>query len=834
MDIFNKVYDFLDSFSGTLTYNYIFLFSVGLFVIVALGVLFSTSKAYESKLVKAVDMFNAYFAQYPQINDETLVTFNNKMKSNKVPRLLRKQWQQYVLYREGKASDYMSFELCVSEPIKNSSYKRDITTLNILSYIIILLSLVFNLFESYELELYSILRHCLVTPFVVLLLNFVVTIFLNVRHNAIVTDLYTSYQYFEVNIDKATKTLPEYIDYEVLFDREEIKQGIPILYAYLQKRADEEQKELERARLKNVEHEKFNFDASGVESALVLERAMQEAENYIAERKKLMQDIEQINSDIAQEDLNFREITKEYQRQMQVSKETFANFKSQLEEETSSISINYLKKQQQQELDRQRNLERDYDTASDRHKKVNDEYLAELKAVEEEISDARKSLEEAMMNEFATYSAKVYKEAEKVAVERQQSKTDKLKDEIQSLEETIVSKENELNNLYENKQAIDEKINAITDKVGEAIKVSVDDKTADQSKKKKANKKLEEIKEKVGKAKDEEGSDESFNINVNDTQNQEEQDEDSGDIFGNSFFSEPETTVSEEPEYEYRPPVMVDEPVKQSQDDEEGSDDGEDVFDFDEENDDFEFKFEDEDEFAEDEEENQSQSLEEPEYQYRPPVMVDEQDSESNSEEDSEDDFDFYFEEDETDKDSVEEGETTEPAVSTTEVESKPKGKRGRPRKEVVEKKSTGRRPGRPRKTEAKVEEKPKKKPGRPKKTTTATEPVKKKGRGRPRKSETVTTAKVKKGRGRPRKTVETKTIAKKKGPGRPKKVVAQPVKQETGKRRGRPRKTEMDSRAVDLDKVLKEINDAIAIENSKIEKSKKALEKKTKICKRK
>ena len=72
---------------------------------------------------------------------------------------------------------------------------------------------------------------------------------------------------------------------------------------------------MERARLKNVEHEKFNFDEAGVESSLVLERAMQEAENYIAERKKYMQDMEQINSDITQEEMNFRETTKEYQRQ---------------------------------------------------------------------------------------------------------------------------------------------------------------------------------------------------------------------------------------------------------------------------------------------------------------------------------------------------------------------------------------------------------------------------------------------------------------------------------------------------------------------------------------
>ncbi|MBR1987547.1 MAG: hypothetical protein IKA36_00765 [Clostridia bacterium] len=796
MNIFNKVYDFLDSFSGTLSYNYIFLFSVGLFTIVAFSILISTSKSYESKLVKAIDMFNTYFAEYPQINDETLVMFNNKMKSNKVPRLLRKQWQQYVLYRDKKASDYMSFELCVSEPIKNSSFKRDITTLNIITYITAVLALLFNLFESYQQEVYTVFKYCLITPLVILLLNFIVTIFLNVRHNAIVSDLQTSYQYFEVNIDKATKTLPEYIDYEVLFDREEIKQGIPILYAYLQKRADEEQKELERARLKNVEHEKFNFDESGVESALVLERAMQEAENYIAERKKLMEDIEQINADIAQEDLNFREITKEYQRQMQVSKETFANFKAQLEEETSTISINYLKKQQQQELDRQRNLERDYDTASDRHKKVNDEYLAELKSVEEEIADARKDLEEAMMSEFATYSAKVYKEAEKVAAEREASKTNKLKGQIEDLEEVIVSKDNEINDLYNKDQSINEKINAITDRVGEAIKSSVNDKPEQQTINAKKDQ-FGELKQKVADARE------------NDNLTQEDEEDD--DIFNNSFFDDEEETVqtpiTEEPEYEYRPPIMVDEQEPEQNDlnnQQSEATEEDDDFDFDEEIDEFEFKFED-DEDEEDEQEGQ---------------------------EEGDSGLDELFNE-ESIEDSVDKGETTE-EVSTTKVESKPKGKRGRPRKVVTETKvaKSGKRPGRPRKTESKIESKPKGKRGRPRKVEATKVVAKKKGPGRPKKVETTKTVKSSKGPGRPRKIVSTETITNKKGPGRPKKTTVQPV--QTGKRRGRPRKTEITSRAVDLDKVLKEINDAIAIENSKIEKSKKALEKKTKISKRK
>ena len=474
VNIFDEVENFFRSLNDYITYNFIFLLFLGLFILTIVIVIISTSQSYEAKLIKAIDMFNNYFIDNPQINEDNLVAFNNRMKLRKVPKQLRKQWQQFVLYREKKASDYMSFEACVSTPIKNSTYKRDVTTMNIIAYILALLSFILNIYRAVG-DVGMVLQKSLLCPILILVLNYIVTIFLDLRHNAIVSDLNSNYQYFEVNIDKATQTLPEYVDYEVLFDRNEIKRGIPILYAYLQKRAEEEQKELEKARLKNVEHEKFNFDEAGVASSLVLERAMQEAESYMAQRKKLLQDIELINSDITQEEMNFRETTKEYQRQMQVSKETFENFKQQLNEVTSSIQANYLKKQQQQELDRQRNLERDYDTATDRHKKLLDNYQTELKAVEDEITKARQALEKAMMSEFDTYSNKVYEEAYKVVEERESKKTQEMKNQINNLSEQLKEKESELTQVEQQNQDLLNQLNLSPEEYQNYINENVND-----------------------------------------------------------------------------------------------------------------------------------------------------------------------------------------------------------------------------------------------------------------------------------------------------------------------------------------------------------------------
>lgn len=805
MNIFNEVDKFFSSLKNYLNYNIIFIIFVSLFLVTVLFVIISTSRAYEARLIKAIDMFNNYFIDNPQITDENLVAFNNKMKSKKVPKQLRKQWQQFVLYREDKASHYMSFDVCVSTPIKNSTYKRDITVMNILTYIYVFACILLNLYFSYEysqdLDLILVLQRVLLCPIIILVLNYIITIFLDLRHNAIVSDLYQNYQYFEVNIDKATQTLPEYVDYEVLFDRNEIKKGIPILYAYLQKRAEEEKKELERARLKNVEHEKFNFDEAGVESSLVLERAMQEAENYIAERKKYMQDMEQINSDITQEEMNFRETTKEYQRQMQVSKESFDNFKSQLEEVSSTIEANYLKKQMQQELDRQRNLERDYDTKTDSHKKLLESYQAELTSVENSIKEARKTLEKGMMSEFDTYSNKVYDAALKAVEEREKENKDKLKQEIKTLEETIVSKDKELDNIYNQNQSLSEKLDQQNSQLQNVQYQQTNVVQPEQS----------SVQQEVEPApQDSYQSDIQFNYlqpeneNQNFEQEDSEQNQNENTIEENQAESDSINLPESEGQIE-----SVDNSGETTDTDENVDNQGEENI-------------------------------------VRSENVFTIQDNESNNRKKA--------------------GRPRKIVVESDEP--KIEKKRGRPRKEKVEsdEPKVEKKRGRPRKVQNNSIEKDVKndeqitdvstqknttRRGRPKTKNEENKLVSESGkrRGRPKKEavDNQENTTVEKKRGRPRKddsNVSSEKTTKK--VGRPKKVVqeeatnskASEQKSQESKRRGRPRKIETSSdeqpEINDIDAYLKEIDDQIAKESAKIEETKKELEKNSRISKKK
>lgn len=855
VNIFDEVENFFRSINDYITYNFIFLLFLGLFILTIVIVIISTSQSYEAKLIKAIDMFNNYFIDNPQINEDNLVAFNNRMKLRKVPKQLRKQWQQFVLYREKKASDYMSFEACVSTPIKNSTYKRDVTTMNIIAYILALLSFILNIYRAVG-DVGMVLQKSLLCPILILVLNYIVTIFLDLRHNAIVSDLNSNYQYFEVNIDKATQTLPEYVDYEVLFDRNEIKRGIPILYAYLQKRAEEEQKELEKARLKNVEHEKFNFDEAGVASSLVLERAMQEAESYMAQRKKLLQDIELINSDITQEEMNFRETTKEYQRQMQVSKETFENFKQQLNEVTSSIQANYLKKQQQQELDRQRNLERDYDTATDRHKKLLDNYQTELKAVEDEITKARQALEKAMMSEFDTYSNKVYKEAYKVVEERESKKTQEMKNQINNLSEQLKEKESELTQVEQQNQDLLNQLNLSPEDYQNYVNQNVND-----------------VSQEVNNESDNNNyqqTDEQYNQQY-DNYDQNSQDDaqqydnyDQNQQYENNDYTDNEQYNDEENAGEYSENSDY-----YNQTDEESQGENSDINEENVENYDEQPNYQDD--YSQPSDDNEQYSDE----NNQSSENLDESANEENINLNSDDSSSYEQEQPQTLDDEIDNDENSGfDEIEDINVDSKdvfnivdkPRKKAGRPRKQTnenVSKKSVGRPKKVTNESAVEADETKVSKRGRPKKESVETEVVSesKKSRGRPKKqigevqnsvkNETAKQEKTSKS-GRPKKegvksetSDDENTQNQVKRRGRPKKddstsdnPNAQSENTQTNQKkgRGRPKKvdiTKVEGNIDDLDAYLDEINNQIAKESAKMEDAKKKLEKKSKISKK-
>jgi len=421
----------------------------------SLVIIIMTSFAYECKLTKTIDKINKFFERNPRINDDNLVAFNNMMKANSVPKTLRRQWQQFMLYREHPASYYMSFKHCVENPLRNSAYAQQMTVYKIISWVLVVLSFVAGVFMTMDaMSANVIFKDIFIIPITILVLYWLISMVLNLIHSAVSGDLFQNYQYFEINIDKAMLTLPEFVDYEVLFSQDEIRRGIPVLFAYLQKRAIQEQQELEKARLKSVDHEKFDFDKAGLDGSLVLDRAMRETENYTTQRKKYMQETERVNNEISVLENNYKEQTKEFQRQVQTSKETVENLKEQLEQATSTIEINYIKKQMRDEINRQQLAEKDFDILTDKHNQEIKKLNQEINHYEEETKKAKEAMEVAMLSEFNTYSIKVYDNLEKIVDEKMQERVDEYKDHIKNLEVEVEEKNEELENIYARYQEV--------------------------------------------------------------------------------------------------------------------------------------------------------------------------------------------------------------------------------------------------------------------------------------------------------------------------------------------------------------------------------------------
>jgi len=78
VNIFRYIDRFFITLTNYLTFNWIFIIFAGLFLVTAVMVIISTSRSYESKLIKAIDHFNAYFMDNPQINENNLVKGWNK------------------------------------------------------------------------------------------------------------------------------------------------------------------------------------------------------------------------------------------------------------------------------------------------------------------------------------------------------------------------------------------------------------------------------------------------------------------------------------------------------------------------------------------------------------------------------------------------------------------------------------------------------------------------------------------------------------------------------------------------------------------------------------
>ncbi|MFA6860062.1 MAG: hypothetical protein WCR30_01580 [Clostridia bacterium] len=445
------IYPFFVTAGKLFTIEWILWGAVIIEVVFILFFLIKSFFAYELRLFRKVDKLNLWLLTAGQIKEENLIEFNNKMK--KVPKILRYQWQQYMLYRDKAPSNYMSVHNCVENPIKSSKLTTNIKTITSLSFVLCVFSFLFScgaLEGGQTSDFFVLLFKATIIPIIVLSLNTFYTSLLKIRQSNIQVDLFETFHIFERLIDRASTTIPQYVDFEVLFTRTEIKRGIPVLNEYLEKRAREEELELEKARINSVEHINYDFEAVGMDGALLLERAMKECEIYTNLRARLMLEIGQIESEIESYKKAYDNTQKDYQKKLQANKENIERLRTQQETTTNRIESNYIRKQQSDEIKKQQQVEKDFDDATIRYKQEIATISTEVDKRKQELDEKKKYIENVMLLEFKTYSDKVYKKLASQAEEKNKSIVEELDninkritDELEEANDNLIKKSSE-------------------------------------------------------------------------------------------------------------------------------------------------------------------------------------------------------------------------------------------------------------------------------------------------------------------------------------------------------------------------------------------------------
>ena len=410
----NPLLDFFTSLVNNIDYStllYVFAgIMLGVIIISAIGLLWS----YEERCIRNIRKINAYLSKHPSVNDNNIVAFNTQMK--KLPRRVRDRWQLYMLERDGSPSRYLNIEYCVKRPLNNSAFLQMRNQMKFISLILAAVSLLLSLMVAIvnpatgSSSLISVFANCAITPCVVLATGYLYVMILQLRYKYLNTDFYDIFTNFARNIDKASVTLPDYVDYELLFTRKEIDAGIPVLREYLEKKALEEQRLLEKAKRAEVEHSPYDFDELGVNGQLLIERAVNESENFLLEKIDIQNEINRLEKQKDNTTKNMEDIEREANKRLQAINENLDRLDKELSEKTNKVEINFTMGQIKQERDKKSTLEKDLATRLEKEKTAQDALDVEIQKRKEKINEGKHDVEVALKAEYNTFAGRLYDE----------------------------------------------------------------------------------------------------------------------------------------------------------------------------------------------------------------------------------------------------------------------------------------------------------------------------------------------------------------------------------------------------------------------------------------
>lgn len=400
--------------------------------------------SYEARLRRCLDKLNTWLFRVRTINEGNIKRFNALVKTG--PKRLVYYWQQFILYRDGGPKEYLTEENLIKKPLQTSSWANNVKNLSILTYVWAFFGAVVGFAVQAATSTLTVqtVAFSLLFPALVLLLGVTAVLVIRGTRAANLDEIYHLHHLFVRFIQNACAELPPYIDFNLLFTPKEIEKGNAHLREYYEERARQAKKEFDEARANDVKYVEYNFEDVGVDGTLLLNRAMRESEKFINKKTKILSQIAQVETQKDTLRRNYENIQIDLQRKIQVSKE---NIKSLIEKQaatTSRIEAQLLKQQQDKEIAKQADFQKDYDQEESRYNDSREELDKEVERLNAELAKSMEDATTGMSSEYQTFFEKVMQNAyvfadKKVADEKQAlvSEKDKCEDELVAVQTQI-------------------------------------------------------------------------------------------------------------------------------------------------------------------------------------------------------------------------------------------------------------------------------------------------------------------------------------------------------------------------------------------------------------
>ena len=416
--------------------------------------------SYEARLKRSLDKSNKWLFKFKKIDTNNIKDFNNVIKSG--PKRLVYYWQQFILYRDGGPSAYMTEENVIEKPLKTSSWLNNIRNLMMLTGVWAIIAFLFGIASQAGQTLtFQSIAVTLFFPCIVLVTGAIAIIILKGKRVLNLDDIYHLFHIFSRFVTNACVDLPPYIDFDLLFTAKEIENGNAQLREYYEARARKAKEEFEKAKVSEEETKQFDFGDVGVEGTLLLNRAMKESGTYLNKQNQALSQIAQIEGQKDALKRNFENVQMDLQRKIQASKENIQKLIEQQAATTSRIDIGLLRQQQDKEAKKKAQLELDYEHEEQRYnssKKELDDDIAELnKILDQSLQDAQKG----MASEYKTFFEKVMQSAYKSAANKVKEEKQTLIDERDKNEQELINVQTQIKRLMDENATLREKLEKI-------------------------------------------------------------------------------------------------------------------------------------------------------------------------------------------------------------------------------------------------------------------------------------------------------------------------------------------------------------------------------------